>query len=228
MPFRALIFDLDGTLLDSLADVADSMNSVLQERGFPPHPRDAYRLFVGEGIRRLVEKTLPPQSRSPEAVESCIQALKIRYRDSWTDQTRPYAGIPELLDGLSQKGILLNIFSNKPDEFVAVMVETLLDSGRFTCLLGVRPGVPRKPDPQGALSIARSCGLPPREFVFLGDTHVDMETAAAAGMFPVGALWGFRSREELKRSGARGLCRTPAELLDYFPDPAGVSHLEVK
>jgi phosphoglycolate phosphatase len=213
MLFHAVIFDLDGTLLDSLADLADTMNGVLEDQGFSSHPVDAYRTFVGEGLSKLVERVLPPEARIPETVDTTIREMKHRYRKAWVVKTRPYPGVTELLDGLSERGIPMNILSNKLDEFTRIMAQTLLGAWTFKRVAGVHPGIPRKPDPRSALDIARDCGLPPRDFLFLGDTHTDMETAVAAGMFPVGVLWGFRTKEELERSGARKVIRNPKELL---------------
>ncbi len=218
MPFKAVIFDLDGTLLDSLADLADAMNGVLEQMGFSTHPVPKYRYFVGEGIDKLAERVLPPEARSPETIETCVERMKARYRESWAVKTRPYQGVSELLNGLRNRGVLMNIFSNKIDEFTQVMVHTLLAEWTFVCVSGIRPGVPRKPDPRGALSISSKCGVLPCDMLFLGDTHTDMETASAAGMFPVGALWGFRTRAELERSGAQALARRPTDLLRYFVD----------
>jgi phosphoglycolate phosphatase len=216
MSFRAVIFDLDGTLLDSLSDLADSMNLVLKQMGFTPHPIQDYRYFVGEGIAKLAERVLPQEERNTETINSCVERMKVRYRESWAVKTRPYPGVYELLNGLQDRGIILNILSNKVDEFTQVMVRTLLADWRFSSVKGIRPGIPRKPDPGGALSISRECGVPPRETIFLGDTHTDMETASAAGMFAVGALWGFRTRSELERSGAQALVHAPPDLLPHF------------
>ena len=216
MSFKAVIFDLDGTLLDSLSDLADAMNLVLEQMGCVPHPESAYRYFVGEGIAKLAERALPPEKRNPETIKTCAENMKACYRESWAVKTRPYPGVSELLNGLRDRGIILNILSNKVDEFTQVMVRTLLADWSFAVVKGICPGIARKPDPAGALSISRECGVLPGEMVFLGDTHIDMETASAAGMFPVGALWGFRTRAELERSGAQALAHTPPDLLKYF------------
>ncbi len=218
MSFKAVIFDLDGTLLDSLSDLAHAMNSVLEQMGFSPHPIQDYRYYVGEGITTLAERVLPQAKRNTETIASCVEHMKEHYRKSWAVQTRPYPGVAELLTGLQDLGILMNILSNKVDEFTQVMVRTLLADWRFTAVKGIRPGIPRKPDPRGALSISRECDMLPGEMIFLGDTHTDMETALAAGMFAVGALWGFRTRAELERSGAQALVHTPTELLQFFED----------
>lgn len=216
MTHTAVLFDLDGTLLDSLEDIADSMNVVLTDMGFPAHPVEAYKKFVGDGVPPLVERALPAGGRNPELIERIGHLLSEEYRKSWHKKTRPYPGIPQLLTGLSTAGIPMSIFSNKPDEFTRTMVKTLLPDWSFVRVTGIKPGVPRKPDPSAALETARIMNVPPENFAYLGDTNTDMLTARAAGMFAVGALWGFRSREELEESGAHMIIAEPYEFLQLF------------
>lgn len=216
--FLAVIFDLDGTLLDSLADLAEAMNSVLAGMGFPEHPREAYRYFVGEGIIALAERVLPENRRDEVTVRSCAEGMRSEYRRRWDHQTRPYPGILEMLDLLAELRVPMNVFSNKPAEFTRVAVEKLLPGRRFEHVLGVDDDLPRKPDPTGAARIAKSLGIPAGGIVFLGDTRTDMQTARSAGNYAVGALWGFRTEEELLAHGARMLIRNPAELLELFSD----------
>jgi phosphoglycolate phosphatase len=213
MSYGAVLFDLDGTLLDTLDDLADSMNSVLMRHGFPTHPRDAYRYHVGDGVENLVSRSLPEAYRRAGFVAQCVGAMREEYGRRWAAKTRPYEGIPELLDGLTHRGIHMAVLSNKPHDFTQAMVAELLGRWRFDVVLGVRPSIPRKPDPSAAWEIARALGVPAESFLYLGDTNTDMKTANAAGMYAVGALWGFRPAEELRASGARVLIRTPTELL---------------
>lgn len=214
MDIKAVIFDLDGTLLDTLDDIADSANRVLRAAGLPEHPVDRYRYFVGEGLLRLVERILPADRRSKDQVSSLVMAFREDYSRSWKVKTRLYEGIGELLDGLQQRGKKLGVFSNKPHEFTVICVREFLAAWTFAAVLGQQEGRPRKPDPAGALEAARMLGVKPGEVLYLGDTATDMQTATAAGMLPVGALWGFRTAGELRSSGARHLAASPTEVLD--------------
>ena len=213
MRFSAALFDLDGTLLDTLEDIADSTNAVLERAGFSKHPVPAYRTFVGEGVRRLIERALPEGSRDDATVARVTAAMVEEYRVRWADKTRPYYGVESMLDQLAKLGVRMSVFSNKLDELTKLSVEKLLPEKAFEIVMGARDGVPRKPDPAGAVEIASRMGLAPGEFLYLGDTHTDMRTAIAAGMFPVGALWGFRDEAELREAGARELVRSPDEVV---------------
>jgi phosphoglycolate phosphatase len=216
MSFQAVLFDLDGTLLDTLADLAGAMNCVLRQRGLPEHPLDAYKRFIGDGVANLVGRVLPPGCDDPALRAECVAAMRAEYARRWDQQTRPYPGVPELLDALSARGLPLAVLSNKPDEFTQLCVARLLLRWRFQTVLGERPGVPRKPDPSGALEIARAFELAPERVLYLGDTGTDMQTAVAAGMWPVGALWGFRDAAELRAHGAAALIERPQELLQWL------------
>jgi phosphoglycolate phosphatase len=211
--YDAVLFDLDGTLLDSLEDLADSMNEVLRRAGFPVHPVAAYRYFVGDGMEALVRRAVPAGQADETAVGACHAAMREEYGRRYAVKTRPYPGIPELLDGLAARGVRAAVFTNKPHDAAVRMVAELLGRWRFEEVLGIRPDVPRKPDPFGALEVARRMGLDAGRFLYLGDTSTDMLTARAAGMRAVGALWGFRTRDELEAAGAEVLIETPPELL---------------
>jgi phosphoglycolate phosphatase len=213
MKYRAVLFDLDGTLLDTLQDLADSMNRVLAADGYPVHERDRYRYFVGNGVRKLVERALPGSERAPELVDRAVAAMRKDYALHWADTTRPYPGVPEMLDALSERRLSLTILSNKPDDFTRLCVERLLPDWDFAVVAGARADVPIKPDPAGARRVAGMIGIAPADFLYLGDSSVDMDTAVAAGMFPVGALWGFRTREELEAHGARALSGHPRDVV---------------
>ncbi|HOT29013.1 MAG TPA: HAD family hydrolase [Candidatus Ozemobacteraceae bacterium] len=213
-PYCGIVFDLDGTLLDTLADIADSTNRVLRRHGFAPHPLDAYRYFVGDGMRMLAERALPADRRTPELIDEVFRAVHAEYDRHWADITRPYDGVPELLDGLRERGIEMSVLSNKPEEFTVMMVRHYFPGVPFKRVYGAGAGIPRKPDPAGALRIAAESGLDPSLFMYLGDTMVDMKTAVAAGMFPIGALWGFREEAELREGGAKLLVAHPGDILD--------------
>jgi phosphoglycolate phosphatase len=215
MKFKAALFDLDGTLLDTIDDLADSMNTVLKKFGFPPHAVEKYKYFVGDGMDILVKRALPETCRDLELIARCITEMKEEYSIHWADKTRPYSGIPELLDAFSGKGIKLSILSNKPHDSTKAVVSLMLPKWRFEAVSGVKEGGPRKPDPAAALNTAVNLGIPPHDFIYIGDTDTDMKTAVSAGMFPVGALWGFRTADELIRAGARILVKNPADLAGF-------------
>jgi len=213
MQFRAVLFDLDGTLLDTLEDLADSMNVVLARRGHPEHPVDEYRFFVGQGISEMCRVTLPETQRDEATVAAAVEEMRTEYGRRWADKTGPYPGVPELLERLVAHEVPLAVFSNKPHDFTVMTVERFLAEVPFRQVLGVGDDVPGKPDPTAPLRIADELGVQPAEVCYLGDTANDMRTAVAAGMFPVGARWGFRPDEELLASGARWLLTRPEELL---------------
>ena len=216
MKTRGLMFDLDGTLLDTLADLADSMNEALSGLGCPPHPREAYRRFVGDGVEVLVARALPPEARDPATIERGRRAMLEVYGRRWKTKTRPYPEVEALLDGLFDHGLAVTIFSNKPDAFTRLTVEAFLGRFPFHAVRGVGPGTPKKPDPAGALAIAEDLGIPPEGWIYCGDTNTDMRTALAAGMHPLGVLWGFRGADELLRAGAAALVETPLAILDHL------------
>ena len=213
---NAVIFDLDGTLLNTLDDIAESMNQVLEEQGYPVHETDRYKYFVGDGITPLVKRALPQYARSDEILEAMDKRMREVYGQRWDRKTRPYEGIPGLLDGLTAGKIPMGILSNKPDEYTLVTVHKFLGSWPFEVIRGSRADTPKKPAPDGALYISRLMELDPGECVCVGDTDIDMKTAKAAGMFPVGAAWGFRTREELFACGAERVIDNPLALLDLF------------
>ena len=216
MSFHAALFDLDGTLLDTLADLAGSMNTVLRHFELPEHPAEAYKQFVGDGVEVLVRRVLPADRQDPVFVAECGRLMRAEYGHRWDDQTQPYEGIADLLDGLTAREIPMAVLSNKPHEFTCLCVERLLPRWQFAAVVGASPSLAKKPDPAGALEIAQQLGLEPAKIVYLGDTNTDMQTAVRAGMYPVGALWGFRTAEELLAHGAQTLIRQPTELLQIF------------
>ena len=213
MPFCSVIFDLDGTLLDTLEDLADAVNRTLAAHGFPTHSVDAYRYIIGDGSKKLIERALPPEHRDRETVAGCFEAYRHDYRQNWNVKTKLFEGIPEMLHRLTERRLKMAVLSNKPHEFTQQCVAELLAPWHFEPILGQRENVPLKPDPAGALEIVRQFNLPPSDFLYLGDSAVDMQTATAAGMFAVGACWGFRTATELRQSGAKKLIEKPAELL---------------
>lgn len=215
---RAVILDLDGTLLDTLVDIADSANAVLASLNHPTYSNDSYRQFVGEGVRVLFERALPEDARNSETIEKCAARFREEYSVRWNAYTKPYDGIPELLAELTKRYVKLAVLSNKPDEFTKRCVSQYFPTISFLAVLGQRNEMAKKPAPDAAIWIASQSGLPPEQFVFLGDTSVDMRTAISAGMLPVGVTWGFRASEELLAAGAKKLIRHPLEFLPLFDD----------
>jgi len=207
-----VIFDLDGTLLDTIGDLAAACNAALALRGLPQHDRAGYCSLVGNGVRKLVERALPEALRTPRTVESALQDFLAYYSAHIDIHTEPYAGIPELLDVLRGRGIRLAVASNKCHEGVVRLIGRFFPDTPFEAVFGQRPGVPLKPDPAVVREIVAGCGVRPDRTLFVGDSGVDMQTATAAGVRPVGVAWGFRSREELVESGAWRLIDSPEGL----------------
>jgi phosphoglycolate phosphatase len=208
---RAAIFDLDGTLLDSLHDIGTAMNHALATHGLPVHPLASYRHFVGNGIQTTVARALP--SGQQEMHPAVLAAFRAFYAEHMLDHTRPFPGVPEVLTQLRSQGVKLAVLSNKANATTRQLVALLLPGVRFDAVYGERDGVPRKPDPTAALAIADELGVKPGDCAFIGDTAVDMDTACAASMYGVGVTWGFRDVEELQAHGARAIARTSDELL---------------
>ncbi len=216
MTSAAAIFDLDGTLLDTLEDIAITANEILAALGFPVFETDRYRQFVGNGVEKLFQRCLPTRALSPQMLNTCVQKFKPVYEAHYRDHSRPYPGIMEMLDALRGMEIPFAVLSNKPDAFTKQMVKEFFPEIEFKAVLGARFGVPHKPSPVAALEIAERLGMGPRQISFLGDSNVDIETANRATMHSVGALWGFRDEEELKNAGAMSLIQTPGEMLSFF------------
>ncbi len=216
MTFTALISDLDGTLLDTLDDLAGAVNTALKQLGLPQHPVEKYRYFVGDGRRTLALRSLPEGRRDDVTLEQILQIMNDGYMKQWMGMTRPYPGIPEMLDALTERGIRLAVLSNKPHDYTEATVATLLSQWRFEHVLGEAVDNPKKPDPSCALRIAELMNVTPEQCVYIGDSGVDMKTAHAAGMYPVGVLWGFREATELLSEGAALLAHRPADIVRLF------------
>ena len=213
MTYQAVLFDLDGTLLDTLEDLADAMNAALAALGHAGHGLAAYRYFVGDGLRSFAMRALPEGARDEATHARSCELFRAEYARRWHVKTHAYEGIGELLDTLTERGLTMGVLSNKPDDFTKLMVRDMLGRWRFAVVRGVGADGVKKPDPAGALAIAERLGVAPAEFLYVGDTDTDMQTAGAAGMYAVGATWGFRPAAELIDSGARTLIHHPTELV---------------
>ena len=209
----AIIFDLDGTLLDTLADIGDSVNQMLAEFGLPGHTPDDYRRFIGNGIKMLVTRALPEAQRSEATIESSVGRAREIYWENWNVKTRPYDGIAELMEGLKRRQVPLAVLSNKPHDFTVRYVDAYFGLEAFQVVMGHSGRFPVKPDPASALEIARLMELPSAAFLFVGDSAADVQAATAAGMHSVGAGWGFRGPKELEENGCRTLVQHPLEIL---------------
>ena len=181
MNYKAVLFDLDGTLLDTLDDLADSMNAALARLGAPQHPTPAYRYFVGDGVIELCRRVLPADRRDEATIKAAAAAMGDEYKQRWTAKTRPYPGIPELLDALTARRVAMAVLSNKNNDFTQLCVKKMLGRWRFDVVQGLDETIHKKPDPSGALSVARRLAIAPADFLYLGDTNTDMKTAVAAG-----------------------------------------------
>lgn len=214
MSYKAVVFDLDGTLVNSLQDLAQSANAMLTSYGLPTHAIEQYRYFVGNGSRKLIERILPEAKRTDvNFVNTALAKYKAIYAQQVLQTTKPYDGILELLVTLKKLGLKLGVCTNKPMEDAKEIVSVLFNAHTFEAIIGDREGVPPKPNPANALAVAEALQVAPSEVLYLGDSSVDMETAKNANFFAVGVLWGFRDADELRASGAQVLLHTPMELL---------------
>lgn len=214
MSYSSIIFDLDGTLLDTLQDIATTSNAVLAGYGYPLHAKEEYRHFVGDGLTTLMTRITPEGTGKPIIDECCARFIRL-YAKNWKRNCAPYDGVVEMLRVLREKSFHLAVLSNKPHSFAAIFVDEFFPGNIFSQVYGERDGFAKKPDPGVALAIAEQLGSVPGETVFVGDTGVDMRTGKAAGMLTVGVTWGFRSITELKEHHADIIINSPMELLQY-------------
>lgn len=211
---KTVIFDLDGTLLDSIEDIASSMNKVLESLQLPTHKIEDYKHFVGGGVDILVENALSNQSK--EIKDEVIKRFKIEYDGKLHSKTLPYDGIYELLDELKKLDINLAVLSNKPHEFTVSYVNHFFKNYNFKEIHGQKKDVPKKPDPKAALDIVKCLDSSCENTYFIGDTKIDMQTAKSANMTAIGVLWGFRDEKELKEHGADFIVKEPLEIINII------------
>jgi phosphoglycolate phosphatase len=216
MKYRCVLFDLDGTLVDTIADIALSMNRALEESGFPSRKIEEYPAMVGRGIKNLARDCLAPEVRNDQNASQVAEAAAALYRKFPVVHSKPYPGIQELLAGLSQRKLHTAVLSNKPDSVTQLVIRGLFSPGSFELVQGEISGFPRKPDPSTAWDMLVNLGCTPRETILMGDSEVDMETARNIGCFPLGVSWGFRSVQVLEQAGAARIIDRPEELLDLL------------
>lgn len=209
--YQAVIFDLDGTLVDTLRDIAESTNHALERLSQPTFPVEAYRLKVGMGNRALLSSCLVPGQQ--HLIDDASDMQRAHYAEHFCDHSHPYDGIIDLLAELKNRGLKLAILSNKPAPFTPEVARCAFGEGYFDAVRGPQPDCPLKPDPTSALAVADAIGAARDRIMFVGDTGVDMQTACNAGMFAVGVTWGFRDRPELEENGAQAVIDHPRELL---------------
>lgn len=213
MKFKGIIFDLDGTLVNSLEDISDAMNTVLTNLNYPTHTYDTYQYFIGSGLRNLVSKALPVSNNTEDQIETCFDCIITEYRKICTLKTKPYEGIIELLDNLASKNIKLAVFSNKADELTKKIAAEIFPD-YFDAAVGLSTEELKKPNPFEAIEISKNWNLKTEEILFVGDSDIDMQTANNANMFAVGVSWGYRTEQELKNSGAKLVINNPSELIE--------------
>jgi len=206
---KALVFDLDGTLVESLPGIAASLNRTLKLHGLPGHSHAAVRGFIGNGARKLVERALTGVSRL-DLTDSVLKFFAADYEISWPDGTTVYPGFQDLLADLVSREIPLAVLSNKSHAFTVAIVKKLFPENTFAAVLGNREGLPHKPDPSGAFEIASSLGFPPENCTLVGDSIMDLETATRAGMRSIAVTWGYHDREHL--AGADAIANSVEEL----------------
>ncbi len=210
--YKTVVFDLDGTLLNTIDDLADAGNRVCAARGWPQHTVEEYKYFVGNGIPKLVERFSPPEARTPAVLADTLAAFQADYGAHLRDKTAPYPGMPALLARLKAAGVQLAVFSNKADPLARQVVADYFDAALFDAVRGALPGVPTKPAPQGTLALMQAIGADPAATLYVGDSNVDVDTAHNAGLPCCGVLWGFRTRQELTDAGAEHLAADAEEL----------------
>jgi len=222
MNYKGVIFDLDGTLLDTIEDITSALNTVMSRHGFKQFSIEEAKKMVGDGMRELMVRAKPELTGQPELIDALVNEFRQEYASVWREHSRPYPGIPELLTELNEKGLKLAVLSNKAHPFTEIMVKELLPVP-FQAVHGSQPGIPLKPDPAPARLVLQELNLRPDEVLYVGDTAVDMKTALAAGLIPVGVMWGFREARELLDNGARALLLKPADLLPLVFDEKRLS-----
>lgn len=213
--FKAVLFDLDGTLIDTLQDLADATNHALNHFGYESRPVENFRYYAGNGIAVMIERAMPKGTATPQHVEELKKVMLDYYNVHYADRTTIYEGVPELIQQLRQKGFKLAVVTNKVENIAKTILDKLYPDS-FALIFGQREGVPSKPDPTLALMAMKELGVAPEECIFIGDSGVDIATAVNSEALPVGVLWGFRDEQELRQNGAKHIISKPHELLNLL------------
>ncbi|MEJ2041655.1 MAG: HAD family hydrolase [Reinekea sp.] len=210
---KALIFDMDGTLLDTLEDLADAANHAMNENGHAQHPVSDYRYFVGSGARELIRRILPESARVDDEIERCLASFNARYNERWQVKTRLYDGITELLDQAVELKLKIAVLTNKPQAFAVQCQQAFLNRWPIEIIQGQEKGLPLKPDATLSKRVTDKLGIPPDLIWYFGDSNIDMLTAKNAGYHAIGVTWGFRSEKELLEAGAQWLAHHPRDII---------------
>ena len=218
---KAVLFDLDGTLANSLIDLAAATNQALVKFGYPEREVDNFRYYAGDGIPKMIERALPEDARTPEIIDKVKADYFVYYNEHYNDSTCTYNGVPQLLDALESMGITMAVVTIKAQAFAEKVINKLFGDKYFSLVFGQRDGVPNKPDPTLTLMAMKELGVNPKECIFLGDSGMDVATGVNSGAYPVGELWGFRDEQELKENGAKRIILNPLELIDIIEELNG-------
>lgn len=213
---KLAIFDLDGTLLNTITDLGAASNYTLEQNGYPTHPLESYPMFVGNGVSKLIERALPAYARSEERIAELRKDFTIYYNDHNTDYSKPYDGITDLLNDIQREGILIAVASNKYEEATVKLVKHFFPNINFAAINGQREGFPIKPDPSIVFDILSKTGINKQDTLYIGDSGVDMETARRAGVDSVGVTWGFRPKDELEKNLAGTIVSTAQEIFEIL------------
>lgn len=211
-----VIFDLDGTLLNTIDDLANATNHAMTALGFPTHGLWVYPSMVGNGVKKLIERALPDDARTEKNIRDALDAFREYYNEHCCDATVPYPGIPELLEDLTAKGVNLAVTSNKYEFAVSKIIDHYFPNANFRAILGNVDGLPRKPDPSIVFKALSMCPTPKAQVLYVGDSGVDMETARRACVESVGVTWGYRPISELKQAYADHIISTPSQIIDLL------------
>ncbi|MBR2151693.1 MAG: HAD-IA family hydrolase [Clostridia bacterium] len=212
MSINCIVFDLDGTLLNTLDDLANGVNYTLEKFGYPTHEIEKYKIFVGNGMKNLINRAVPEEIKNTEIEKDILAAFMEYYSAHSTDLTCPYDGVEDMIDALKDRGIKIGMVTNKAHNAAIDIMEKYF-SGKFDYVLGQSEKFPLKPNPASAIFVCETLGCTPENSIFVGDSGVDMKTGADGGFLPVGVLWGFRDKDELISNGAKAVISHPAELL---------------
>lgn len=213
---KAVIFDLDGTLLDTIKDLGNSMNYILTKHGFPKRENDHFVRSIGNGLRKFAERCLPQSAVSEELLDVIVPELVEHYGKHYAEKTVVFDGITELLDFLRDEKISINILSNKRDEFVKELMPIYFADYNFDCVIGELPDIPRKPDPTSALEIANRCNILPSDILFIGDSIYDIITGKNAGMKTLAVTWGYQPKELLISEEPDFVADSPSQIIEYI------------